>query len=355
MATIEIAFFAGDHQKAIEQVRHTVFVTGLQIDAALEFDGQDPEAIHVLAWEEDRPVGTGRLLRDGRVGRMAVLEEYRNRGIGTEMLRTLIDQARMLAMPRIHLGSQLDAVALYRRAGFQSYGEIYEEIGIPHVTMDLVLKPEQRARELGHVLWKYHQLDQPLAEADCILVFCSNDPRVAERGADLFLSGWAPLLVFSGHEGELTRGMYGKPEAEFFADIALERGVPLANILTETKATNTGENIHFTRELLRQSGMEPQNILLVQKPYMERRAWASFRKAWPEVHVQVTSPESTFSEYPTEALPLERVINIMVGDLQRIRDYPARGFQVEQEIPDEVQSAYEELIRLGYDQHLIDE
>ncbi|MBL8188199.1 MAG: hypothetical protein JNK38_09335 [Acidobacteria bacterium] len=77
-------------------------------------------------------------------------------------------------------------------------------------------------------------------------------------------------------------------------------------------------------------------------------------KNWPGKHILISSPPSDWATYPTAELPKDLVINIMVGDLQRIRDYPAKGFQIEQDIPANVWQAYEQLIALGYDKHLID-
>jgi uncharacterized SAM-binding protein YcdF (DUF218 family) len=86
---------------------------------------------------------------------------------------------------------------------------------------------------------------------------------------------------------------------------------------------------------------------------MERRSYATFKKHWPEKKLIVTSPQISFEEYPTAEIPMERVINIMVGDLQRIRIYPARGFQVPQDIPEEVWNACQRLIDWGFDKHLV--
>ena len=95
----------------------------------------------------------------------------------------------------------------------------------------------------------------------------------------------------------------------------------------------------------------------MQKPYMERRSFATFRKLWPEPDVIVTSPRVTLDEYLAayshDALSEDEVISIMVGDLQRIRVYPARGFQIHQDMPPEVWAAAQELIRAGYDSRLV--
>jgi uncharacterized SAM-binding protein YcdF (DUF218 family) len=130
-------------------------------------------------------------------------------------------------------------------------------------------------------------------------------------------------------------------------------GVPAEAIFIENQSTNTGENIQFTGQLLQEKGLNPQSFLLVQKPYMERRSYATFRKHWPDKELIVTSPAITFEEYPTPEIPMERVIEIMVGDLQRIRIYPGKGFQIPQEIPDDVQAAYEKLIAWGFTKHLV--
>jgi uncharacterized SAM-binding protein YcdF (DUF218 family) len=88
---------------------------------------------------------------------------------------------------------------------------------------------------------------------------------------------------------------------------------------------------------------------------MERRAFATFRKVWPEKQALVTSPQMSFADYPNHEISKRDVIGIMVGDLQRIRLYSAKGFQIPQEIPPDVWAASQELIRLGYSQNLIRE
>ena len=206
---------------------------------------------------------------------------------------------------------------------------------------------------LAEKLWEYHHMNHVLQRSDCILVLGSHDTRVAERGAELYLQGWAPLLIMSGGLGRLTRDTWTESEADLFARIAIEKGVPPDAILVENRSTNTGENILFTRELLRQKNLDPQSFIVVQKPYMERRSYATFKKHWPEKEICVTSPQIPFPSYTSDALPVEKVINIMVGDLQRIKLYPAKGFQIYQEIPDEVWKAYEELVALGFDQQLV--
>jgi uncharacterized SAM-binding protein YcdF (DUF218 family) len=216
---------------------------------------------------------------------------------------------------------------------------------------------DQRTHALAQTLWNYHLMKHQIAEADAILVLCSHDERVAERAAQLFHEGWAPLVIFSGGQGAITRSLWDEPEAERFARIAAGLGVPRESILIEAQSTNTGENIAFTKRLLVERGLDLQKFIVVQKPYMERRAFATFRQLWPEKELIVTSPQVSFDEYVAHytngSLSAADVVGIMVGDLQRIKIYPAHGWQIAQDIPDDVWNAFEELVRAGYTKYLI--
>lgn len=216
---------------------------------------------------------------------------------------------------------------------------------------------ERHIRILAEKIWQYHKMNHQLEKADVILVLCSYDKRVAERGAELFLQGWAPLLIFSGGLGTITRGMWSEPEADQFAKIAVSMGVPEEKILIENKSTNTSENVLFTRQLLSERGLDPERFILVQKPYMERRSYATFSNWWPEKRAIVTSAQVSFDEYLKQynnpQLTGDDVISIMVGDLQRIKVYPEKGYQIYQEIPEDIWAAYEQLVRAGYNKHLI--
>ncbi len=216
---------------------------------------------------------------------------------------------------------------------------------------------DPRTRQLAEKIWNYHQLNHQLAPADAILVLCSHDKAVAERGAGLFLEGLAPLLIYSGGLGSITRHLWKEPEANQFAEIAVSMGVPREKILIENRSTNTGENVLFTKQLLSDTGIDPQVFIVVQKPYMERRSYATFRKLWPGKTLLVTSPRVSFDEYlgkySNESLSSDDVVSIMVGDLQRLRVYADRGFQIPQDIPDDVWQAFEDLVQAGFNRHLI--
>jgi uncharacterized SAM-binding protein YcdF (DUF218 family) len=163
----------------------------------------------------------------------------------------------------------------------------------------------------------------------------------------------APFIIFSGGFGNWTQGFWKKPEAEMFKEHILPKGIPIDAMKTETKSTNIGENIKFTRELFTRLGLQPKSIILVTKPNTTRRAYATFKKVWENVDVMVTSPRLQFSTQPGRYVTKYDLINEMVGDLQRIKIYPALGYQIPQKIPEDVWLAYEKLVSLRYNKHLI--
>jgi DUF218 domain len=133
---------------------------------------------------------------------------------------------------------------------------------------------------LARIIWDYHWVQQEAAAADVIIALGTNDLRVAEFAADLFLRGYGATLVSTGgvaHQGDLLETSWEKTEAEMYADVAIGRGVPRERILLETQATNTAENIRFARDLLSRLGIRPRNIVLAVKPFMRRRVWDSRR------------------------------------------------------------------------------
>lgn len=205
-------------------------------------------------------------------------------------------------------------------------------------------------------IWDYMLVDLPLKKADALFVLCSHDTRVAGRAAELYKQDYAKWIVVSGGAGVLTAKIFDKSEAEIFRDVLVQNGIPEEKIILETAASNTGENIRFVHSLLQKLGKDFHSFILVQKPYMERRTYATFKKQWPDPSTKftVTSPQLSYEQYMDgSAIDKDFVISVMVGDLQRIREYPKLGFQIDQEIPDEVWQAFERLVKAGYNRHLL--
>lgn len=208
-------------------------------------------------------------------------------------------------------------------------------------------------------VWDYMHMHHELKKADAILVLGNRDIRVGEYAAQLWLDGWAPYLICAGsgdiHNGKPGREKFiGTTEAEVFARLAIEMGVPEESILIENKSQNTGQNYEFSIKLLNEKGVVPKKLIAVQKPYMERRTYATGKVWLPDVDLIVTSPPISLEDYPDESNNVgEHWIHAMVGDLERIREYPAKGFQIAQDIPTDVWQAYEYLVSAGYNKRLI--
>ncbi len=116
-------------------IRFEVFVREQKVPAEIELDEMDEKSVHAIAFEGDRAVGTGRLLPDAHIGRMAVLRAWRKRGIGALLLQALIEKAREQGQPEIVLSAQVHALAFYERHGFRAEGDAYFEAGIEHRLM----------------------------------------------------------------------------------------------------------------------------------------------------------------------------------------------------------------------------
>jgi predicted GNAT family N-acyltransferase len=130
----------------LRRVRYAVFVEEQRVPEELEWDDLDEVAWHVLAVSSaGEPIGTGRLLPEGRIGRMAVAREWRGRGVGATLLQALIEHARATGLHRVHLHAQTHALHFYARSGFVVEGEEFDEAGIPHRAMTLTLAPPTRS------------------------------------------------------------------------------------------------------------------------------------------------------------------------------------------------------------------
>jgi uncharacterized SAM-binding protein YcdF (DUF218 family) len=214
------------------------------------------------------------------------------------------------------------------------------------------------ALKLARVLWDYHQLKHEPIPADLIVALGTNDLRVAEFAADLYRRGYGKTVLCTGgiaHTADLLATDWPVSEAEMFAEVLERRGVPKERILLETRALNTAENLSFTREFLRQAGIHPRNILIAVKPFMQRRAWATLAVEWPEMPASVASPRLSLDEYFTPELTPEKIVNIIVGDLQRLWVYARKGYSAPQRMPDEVKRAYDGLVASGFTEHLLQE
>ena len=133
-----VTSWAADRPR-LQPVRREVFVIEQRVPEAEEWDDDDEVCVHVLALRNREPVGTGRISPAGKIGRLAVLSEFRGRGIGDRILLMLIEQARHRGLAEVTLNAQVHAVPFYERHGFKAEGELFDEAGIPHRRMQKAL------------------------------------------------------------------------------------------------------------------------------------------------------------------------------------------------------------------------
>lgn len=202
----------------------------------------------------------------------------------------------------------------------------------------------------AQLIWDYMLVHHSLKKVDAIVLCGSSDTAVAKRGAELFIQGYAPYIVCSGGIGKDT--LFQTTEAIAFEKVLLDHGVPQSAIIIEDRSTNTGENIRFSRDVLRGRSITVHSVILVHKPYMERRTYATCRAQWPEVECIVTSPQISFDDYFETPELKKRGINLMVGDIERIQTYPALGFQIAQDVPIEVFATNKRLVERGFTQYI---
>lgn len=205
----------------------------------------------------------------------------------------------------------------------------------------------------AQAIWDYHQMGHDLSPCDAAIGLGSHDLGVANYAAELYHAALFPVLVFSGATSRTTAARFPRGEAVHYRERALELGVPDTAIFVEPQATNTGNNIAYSRALLAEQGYAPKSLLVISKPYMERRAFATCRKVWPEVAVTCASEPLKFDDYVQSIGDEKLVIDMLVGDLQRVIEYPKLGFAIEQTVPADLIAAYERLLAAGFDSRLL--
>jgi len=208
-------------------------------------------------------------------------------------------------------------------------------------------------RRQAQLIWDYHQMHHVLRPCGAAIALGSHDLGVPAYSAELFRAGLFPTLVFSGGPNPTAPERFPRGEALHFREHAIDLGVPAKAILVEPNATNTGQNITLSREVLAQADIRPTTLMLIAMPYMERRAYATTRKVWPEVEIVCASQPIDFNDYVKGMGNERKVAEMLVGDLQRVIEYPKLGFAVEQDVPGDVHGAYQALVHDGFTSRLL--
>ncbi|MEU9845318.1 YdcF family protein [Actinomadura sp. NPDC048032] len=203
------------------------------------------------------------------------------------------------------------------------------------------------------ILWDYHDLHHAIRRTDVGIGLGSHDLGVATFAAELYQKGMFPRIVFTGANAPTTIERFPRGEAVHYRDHAVALGVPAAAILVEPEATNTGQNIEFTRRLLADRGIAVRSATLISRPYQQRRAYSTAEKLWPELEIVCVSRPLPLDEYIASIGDVKRVIDMLVGDTQRVMVYPGRGFATPQDMPAEVEAAYRRLVEAGFTTRLV--
>lgn len=207
----------------------------------------------------------------------------------------------------------------------------------------------------ARVLWEFHQIPDEPRPTDVAIALGSHDIGVAEHAVDLFHAGRFPLIVFTGANAPTTVKDFPRGEAVQFAERAEELGVPRSALLVEPRATNTGENLTYSRELLTKHEISVSSATMISRPYQQRRAYATAQKLWPELDVVCSARTQELGAYIASIGSEKRVLDMLVGDTQRLWVYAEKGFAAPQEIDDRTKAAYERLVAAGYTSRLVAE
>lgn len=203
------------------------------------------------------------------------------------------------------------------------------------------------------VLWDFNQMHHELRPGDIGIGLGSHDPSVAIYTAELYHLGFFPLIAFTGANAPTTVERFPRGEAVHFREIAIDLGVPSDAILIETESRTTAENFMLTHKLLDDRGITVSNAIVISRPYQQRRAYGIAKLARPELDVRCASRPLPLDDYVADIGDVNRVVNMLVGDTQRVALDAKHGFAITQDIPDDVRSCYRNLVAAGFTSRVI--
>ncbi|CCH18223.1 YdcF family protein [Micromonospora lupini] len=202
-------------------------------------------------------------------------------------------------------------------------------------------------------LWDYHNMHHEIRPVDVGIGLGSHDLGVAKIATELYRRGMYPTLVFTGANAPTTIKIFPRGEAVHYREYATAHGVPSGAILIDTRAENTGQNIEYARALLAEHQVQARSVILMSRPYQQRRAYATCKKLWPGVDIICASDPLSLDDYAIGIGDPKKVIDMLVGDTQRIDKYAELGFAIPQQMPDDVRAAYRRLVDAGYTSRLV--
>ncbi len=204
---------------------------------------------------------------------------------------------------------------------------------------------KQEIKKTLREMWDYMRLNQPLEKCDLIIGCGCSDLHIPIKCASLLKQGYGSKILFAGGLGKQTEDFFEKTETEIYKDIAMQNGISSHDIIIETKSSNTGDNFRFAEEILKNQDVKYDKILIVHRPFDERRTLSCAQSILKKNHLIITSPDITFDEFfdTLDNKPYQDIIgeiSVIVGDIQRIIVYPQFGWQLENYVPEEIKKDY---------------
>lgn len=206
-------------------------------------------------------------------------------------------------------------------------------------------------------IWNYMVLDMPIEKSDLIIGCGCKNLSIPIKCSELLEQNYADKILFTGGYGKLTNGVFKKSEAEIYREIAVEKGVDKSKIYIENKSTNTGDNFRFSLKIIEENNIKADKIIIVHNNLSQRRTLSVAKLVMKNKHISITSPKLTFDEFiirleQKSAIDVSNIISVIVGDVQRTIVYPQLGWQVENDVPEEVINAYYSLKEKGYNKYI---
>ena len=208
------------------------------------------------------------------------------------------------------------------------------------------------------IIWDYMVLDEDFPKCDLIIGCGCQSLTIPITCANLYKQGYADKIIFAGGLGKITKYHFKKAEAEMYKEIAIQEGVPEEKIWIENKSTNTGDNFRFSKKIIDEENWNIKNILIVHNKFSERRTLSAAKAIIKDKELYITSAKVSFDDFiqslqNKEEKRIIKIVSSMVGDIQRMIIFPQFGWQIKQEVPQEVQNAYRKLKSMGFDEFVI--
>lgn len=207
-------------------------------------------------------------------------------------------------------------------------------------------------------IWNYMVLNEPVQKSDLIIGCGCQSLTIPITCADLYKKGYADKIIFAGGLGKITKNNFNKPEAEIYKEIAIKEGIPEEKIWIENKSTNTGDNFRFSKQIIEKENWDIRKILIVHNKFSERRTLSSAKAIIKDKELHITSADVSFKEFierlqNREENRIIKIISSIVGDIQRMIIFPQFGWQIKQDVPQEVIEAYKKLKNMGFNEFVM--